>query len=527
MKKILAMLLTLALTLGLLAGCGSKSGDAYVPTGDALLGEDEEPADLRYEDEELQSLTLAYYPNWSMNPLDADNITNRVLFSLIYQPLFAVSRRNVTYPILCSGYRVSEDRRTYTFFVDSNARFSDGTRVTVEDVQATYEAARLSSYYSGRFTYVDSTKISDDGGLTFYLTTAYQNFPILLDIPILKASEVDAPNPLGSGPYTFDQVSEEEAQLNRVQNWWCTADLSTAAETINLITGTSQMQIRDEFQFGDLDLACANPMSDSFSDYRCDFELWYCENGVFLYLGCNVLYSDYFKDDGVNALRKALTYAIDRDYINTEFYNGLAQPSTLPTSPGSPYYNSSLAAQFAYDPMKFVDQLSGYQIPRDKKGETHDLRLLVNKDDSVRLRVARYLAETLTEFGIPTETLEYNATTYRQVLQAGNFDLYLGQTKLSATMDLSQFYKAYGNNGWGGIADNTLLNMTQECLADSGNYYNLNQMVAEDAKIIPILFGNYTIYAERGQLLDLSPSRDNVFYYNLGKTMSDVLIASN
>lgn len=140
-------------------------------------------------------------------------------------------------------------------------------------------------------------------------------------------------------------------------------------------------------------------------------------------------------------------------------------------------------------------------IPKNTKGEPKKFLLLVNCDDSARLRTARYIAKQLTELGLETGTLEYGAstgTTYEQVLRAGSYDIYLGQTKLSANYDLSQFFKGWGNLGWGGIADNTLLGMCKEALANSGNYYNLCKMVADDGKIIPVLFGYYEVYAERG-----------------------------
>ena len=286
---------------------------------------------------------------------------------------------------------------------------------------------------------------------------------------------------------------------------------------------------RDEFEFSSLDLAISNPMSDSYAEYRCDFELWEVESGLFLYLGCNVLWSEYFKDGRNEELRKALTYAIDRQTIVDTYYRGRAYPSTLPTSPGSPYYSESLAARYEFDPLRFVSAIQNMYTPKNDKGETKKMLLLVNCDDSARLRTARYIAKELTELGLETGTLEYGGstgTTYEQVLRAGSFDLYLGQTKLSATYDLSQFFKGYGNLGWGGIADNTLLNMCKEALANSGNYYNLDKLVADDAKIIPVLFGYYEVYAERGQLLDLSPARDNVFFYSIGKTLESSRLAT-
>ena len=48
--------------------------------------------------------------------------------------------------------------------------------------------------------------------------------------------------------------------------------------------------------------------------------------------------------------------------------------------------------------------------------------------------------------------------------------------------------------------------------------------MADRNYIIPVLFGYYTVYAERGLFDNLSPARDNVFYYSLGKTMDGTQI---
>lgn len=530
MKRIIALLLALASLGALLSACG-EDPDVYVPKGGAMLEEGEEPEDLSLQDEELQNLHLTYFPDRSMNPLIGNNITNRVLFSLIYQGLFSVDRNNTAVPILCSYFQATADNRNYTVYLDQEATFSDGSPVTTADVLATYEAARNSDYYGGRFTYIDSVVQGESANsVVFHLTTAYECLPVLLDIPIVKVGHTEDDFPIGTGPYVFQQNVAGE-HLSKVANWWCAdkTKLPTNAETITLSEATSQAQVRDEFEFSSLDLAISNPMSDSYAEYRCDFELWEVESGLFLYLGCNVLWSEYFKDGRNEELRKALTYAIDRQTIVDTYYRGRAYPSTLPTSPGSPYYSESLAARYEFDPLRFVSAIQNMYTPKNDKGETKKMLLLVNCDDSARLRTARYIAKELTDLGLETGTLEYGGstgTTYEQVLRAGSFDLYLGQTKLSATYDLSQFFKGYGNLGWGGIADNTLLNMCKEALANSGNYYNLNKLVADDAKIIPVLFGYYEVYAERGQLLDLSPSRDNVFFYSIGKTLESSRLAT-
>ena len=522
MKRLTALLCALALVCACFSGCGAKEKDPYVPTGDALYIEGQDLEEYLAEEKEPQELTLAYCPDRSMNPLIGVNITNRVLFSLIYQGLFAVDRNNDPHPILCSAWQVSPSNMVYTYYLDSNATFSDGTRVTINDVLATYEAAKSGGYYQGRFTHVDSIELSADGGITFNLTTPYQDFSMLLDIPILKASEVEAEHPLGTGPYAFAE-GIAGAHLSKVRSWWCDTEISATADSIALVVITDQAQLRDEFEFGDVSLACANPMSDSYAEFRCDYELWEVDSGVFLYLGVNVGYSDFFKDSDV--LRKALTYAIDRETLIEENYRGMAYPATLAASPGSPYYSESLAANYAVDALKFVDMISGWHPPKTEKGGDKLLDLLVNSDDSARLRTARDIADALTEMGIPCITKEYGSVTYEQVLVAGNYDLYLGQTKLSPNMDLSCVF------GWrdlsrGGITDNTLYKVGLDALANEGNHYNLLKDVAEDAKIIPVLFGYYAVFAERGMMEDLSPSRDNAFFYTLDKTMASTKIAT-
>ena len=94
MKKILALLLCAATLLGLLAGCGTTDNSAYVPTGDALFNEGDDLEEYLYgTEEEIDVLTLGYYPDRSMNPLVAATYTNRTLLSLMYQGLFAVNNK--------------------------------------------------------------------------------------------------------------------------------------------------------------------------------------------------------------------------------------------------------------------------------------------------------------------------------------------------------------------------------------------------------------------------------------------------
>ena len=521
MKKLTALLLSFCLLCSCFSGCGTAEEEPYVPTGDAILLEGQDPEDFIVE-EESPPVTLAYNPEMSLNPLIGYSQNNRVLFSLMYQGLFTVNSNYEAVPILCSAFQVAPSNMIYTCYIEPNARFSDGSQVTAEDVIASYQYAMEHDYYKARFRYhLAEVKLSSDGtGVTFMLNTPYENFPMLLDVPIVRAEDVEAEHPLGSGPYTF-HGSGLNASLNRVPNWWADVDIPVRAPVIHLVTAENDAQVRDEFEFGDVSLVVANPMSDSYADFRCDYELWNVDSGVFLYIGCNIGWSKYF-DDGY--LRTKLTYAIDRETIIQRYYNNRAQLATLAISPSSPHYNQTLAANYAFDPLKFIDAMSGWNIPKDPTQPDKKMVLLVNSDDSARVRAARYIAACLTEYGLPTGTLECSGQNYEAVLRANNWDIYLGQTRLPPNMDLSEFFRPWGELRPGGLENENILNMCKDTLENSGTTYDLLKLIADDGRVIPVLFGYHAVYAERGMFDNLSPTRDNAFYYSMGKTLLGIQI---
>ncbi len=509
MKKILACLLACLL----FSGC-AYGGTAYLPTGDALFQDittaptQEDAPDLPSE----QRLTLSFDPAGTLNPYTDTNPSNRVLFSLMYQGLFSVDMHYGVNPVLCKNYSVSKNMETYTFYLE-RATFPDGTLLGAEDVVASLEAARSSAIYGGRFTYISTITATEEGAVQIVLSTPYENLPILLDIPIVKADGITQAWPAGTGPY-YREMGMTGPILVRRTDWWCRANLAVTAMGIGLLQAENEAMLRDDFEFGSVGLVCADPGTDSYVDYRCDYELWGCESGVFLYLACNEKSSVFSNQK----LRSALTYGIDRDLLVGDFYGGFATAATLPASPSNPLYSDKLASQYKYDPEKFT-QLITEAAPTDM-----NITLLVNSADSRRIRVARKIAEMLSVGGFKVTVNALSGTSYTNALNKGNFDLHLGQTKLSANMDLSVFFAPKGSLNFGSLSDPGLYALCQEALANEGNYFTLHQRVMQSGMLIPVLFRSYAIYGQRGLFSDLNPARDNIFWYTLGKSMEDCRI---
>lgn len=509
MKRVFAIMLALGL---LLCGCGGKG--EYVPTGDGLSWDDDYtgPVNTRPREESEQELTMPYYAHVTMNPLLCTDYTNRAFMSLIYQGMFTVDREYKVEPMLCEKYSMSEDMKTYIFYVDAKATFSDGSAVRAADVVATLLAAKESAYYSGRFQHISTVELSEDGGVRIMLDTACENLPILLDIPIIPENQTAGDFPLGSGPYVLDTTGSEWL-LRRRSNWWCSADMAVTANAIALEKAESNTQIRDDFQFADLNFVCADPCSDRYSDYRCDFELWDCESGVFTYIAFGSFSTVFDSAE----MRAALTYAVDRDVLAESYYRGFGRSASVPASPLSPYYSQTLAEQYAYDPAKFT------QTVQDCGKEGGAVTFLVNSDDSLRVRAARFVADQLTQCGLVVTMKEVSGNAYINALKENEFDLYMGQTKLSANMDLSAFFSTKGALRYG-TADTAAYTLCLQALENHGNYYTLHQTVMENGLLCPVLFCSRAVYASRGIVTNLTPARDNICYYSLGKTMEKAFI---
>lgn len=519
MKRLIALLLSFVLAAGCLTGCVIENDKAHVPTGDGLYEEDfTQPVQTTapQEEQDAPPIVMAYYSELTLNPYACTDYTNRAFFPLMYQSLFVTDREYQTTPLLCGSYVVSEDMKNYTFYVDPDARFSDGDRIAGEDVTASLLAAMSGGYYVGRFSHVKSISNTRDGGVLIQLDTAYENLPVLLDIPIVKKEQVNDPAPLGSGPYVLREVADSLA-LYKNPSWWCQADLSIEQDIIRLSPidsegGTGTVQIRDQFEFFDVNLVLADPGSAFYAEYRCDYELWDCGSGVFVYLGCRT-------DGGVFAnkeIRSALTYAIDRETIVSDYYHGFALPSALPVPPDSPYYDSLLASQYGYQAIR----LSQAIINAGEKDSK--VVLLANSDDTLRIRVARAIAQMLTDCGLQVEVKEETGEPYYQALRYKEYDLYLGQTRLSPNMDLTEFFHPDGKISFGPMNEAAIYAQCLLALENSGNYTDMCKAILNDGRLTPVLFRNYAVYANRGVVEELSPARDNLFYYDLGLTLDDV-----
>lgn len=510
LKSVSALFLTLCLLLALF-GC-AKQPQTQQPSTLAAEQTEESATEETSAPEKPTDFTLGYLPEAGFNPFNCTSLTNRTVFSLLYESLFTVTGDLRAEPVLCASFSVSEDQMTYRFTIAPGITFSDGSPLTAEDIVYCLISAQSSSFYSARLEHISYVAADSDLSLTVRLDTPYENLPLVLDIPVVKSSTRTDDYPIGTGPYA---IKEERNKISLVRNsgWWQHGSPAVDVPSITMAPQQTAISLRDAFEFGAIDLVCIDPNSANAAGYHCNYEVWDCTTTNMQYLGFN-LASDIFAGD---ELRCAVTYAVNRTEIVKELMGGYAVPTSIPCVPRSPYYDDSLAASYNYDPEQFKTALkSSGVITKNYPGT-----FLVCSEDPTKVAIAQAIAEELESYGLYLKVDAVDYKSYVKALKENRFDVYYGEVKLTANFDLSCFYTASGAMNFGYATDPSLAEQCLQALQNSGNYHTLFANIMRDGAICPVLFKEYAVYMSRGTVEYLAPAVDNVLHLSGGRTLAD------
>ncbi len=497
MKKLIA----LCLAVCMLCGCNADSKEtAAVPAPtETEAVETQAPVAVKEHDE----FGLSYLPEYGLNPLTCTATVNRALFSLLYESLFIVSNQFRAVPVLCESFRVSDDGMTYRFNLVKGVRFSDGSPLTAEDVCASINAALNSELYHARLENINYVTNEADGTVIVVLNQPYENFCLMLDVPILKSNTLENPFPIGTGPYT-----RRGSALLKNSHWWNGEHSVLSEESIPLSSAQTTNELRDDFEFGSTDLIYCDPNSPAAVGYRCDYEVWESPTTIMHYIGFN-LGSGYF---AIEELRSALTYIVDRDEIRNVVYGGFAQASVLPCSPLSDLYDNQMAEDYDYAPAMFRSALNNSGIMAIEEYINHVGYFLVCNEDPKRVQAAEFIAEALNSEGLQIVVNALPRDEYETALAEGEYDLYYGEVRLTANFDLYEFFSEYGSLSFGHIDDTGLTTLCNEALANSGSFVDLCARVMDRGMLCPVVFKSHAVYVTRGMLSNLTPGVDYLFH---------------
>ena len=158
-----------------------------------------------------------------MNPLLAQSDADRDVVSLVYTGLMRYDKSGEPRPALAERYDVSPDGLNYTFTLKNKIYWSDGEKITADDVIFTIGLAKNPLAGSSRRANLEGVDIEkvDDGAIRFHLKKAYAPFLENLTLGILpkhlwekippsqiSLAELNT-SPVGAGPYKISSLDRD------------------------------------------------------------------------------------------------------------------------------------------------------------------------------------------------------------------------------------------------------------------------------------------------------------------------------
>ena len=164
----------------------------------------------------------------SLDPNKAVAAGTKEVYFNIYEGLVKPDSNGNLNPAVASDYRISEDKKVYTFTLRDGIKFHDGSLVTVEDIKHSIDKCADTSKGDAlvpAFSNIESTNILDDHTVEIVLKTADADFLAYLatvNAAILPASNENPDQiSIGTGPYKYVSRSpQENFVLEKFEDYW-------------------------------------------------------------------------------------------------------------------------------------------------------------------------------------------------------------------------------------------------------------------------------------------------------------------
>ena len=421
-RKLCALLLAGALSIGLLTGCGGNT----------------EPAGQTAEGEARDELIFVNYRDIrDLNPhLYAGEMYAQ---SILYDTLVS-STADGYEGCLAEDWTISEDGRIYTFNIRDEVYFSDGTLCDANAILANFNAIIENK---DRHTWLEMMNllvgVSAPDADTFVIELSEPYYPMLTELSCIRPFAMISPECMiggstkdgvngyiGTGPYVLtDFVTDEYAVFERNENYWGEAP-AIQKITVKVIPD-NQTRIM-ALESGEIDLIFGKNMidADAISQYvdSDKFTVSLSDPTSTRHIVLNTT-NEILSD---TAVRQALQHATNRQAISEGIFYGLEQPADTLYAPTIPYCDVDLEP-YAYDAELAASMLeqAGWVMGSDgirvKDGKKLEFDLLYNSDSVTEKTISEYLQSEYLKLGISMNIHGEEEQSYRDNMKAGNFDM--------------------------------------------------------------------------------------------------------
>ncbi|HEV2527025.1 MAG TPA: ABC transporter substrate-binding protein [Thermomicrobiales bacterium] len=323
----------------------------------------------------------------TLNPVSASDVYSGWFISLLFNTLATTSAIDGTMvPDLADYWERAADGVTYTFHLNRNATWHDGTPVTAADVTFSFDAHLAETSTSPRRSSIqlvlESYRAVDDhtveltslGPVSIFLEKSVALVPIIPrhiweSVPFDEtfatdpgSTGTDPARVVGSGPFRFtERVEGSYVTISRNDAYWLPEQIPTIDSFTLQVTPEASANIQ-ALQTGQADVTAEVPpaQADIITQSNPDVTVVAYDTTSFNYYTClldDPVGSPFFMEKPV---RQALMYALDRELISESVYLGFSVPATGSQATLSPAYAPDrITTKYTYDPAMAAQLLDG------------------------------------------------------------------------------------------------------------------------------------------------------------------------
>jgi len=394
-----------------------------------------------------------------LSPADIGPTVHWVMIINIHNPLVTVDENNESELVLAESVDVSADGLTYMFKLHEGVLFHDGTELTADDVAYTYNYYRNPDNGApivGRFTGIGSVEAADKYTVQVNMDdvnaaslTSWATVPILQSAYHAEVGEdTYRTAPIGTGPYKLRE--------------WRPAEFTELEAFDDHFRGRPNIDVLREdivpepsvrmiaLQTGEADSAVWPLLVEDsiYLESEPDFVNFRTLANSIKHFPLNNSIPQLAEKE----VRQAMMYALDRQRIIDDLWNGAAQISHSNLTPASPYHHTGLM-QYDFNPQEAMALLDGAGWAagsdgiREKDGTKLSFTITTITGDQARRPIAELAQLMFADVGIDVQLEEAPVATILQGMREGTMDASLYNWTYGTAVEPDPFSTLHSSGG--------------------------------------------------------------------------------
>lgn len=390
-----------------------------------------------------------------INPVLAQSQADHDLTRLLFTPLISITSDGEIYYELVKDIKVSEDKKTYTLTIKDSIYFTNGQRLTADDVLFTINTIQDPLIKSPLYTQWQGVAVEkiDNNSLSITLDQVFNDFVYNLEIGVLPKNlwkdihpeefifSTYNTKPIGIGPYTVKDISfqengvPKEYHLSRNQDYFKKIYVENIIFNFfdnedDLIAALLSGDIESAYGLSpkNLEVLPRNTYSIHTSNLPRIFAL-------FIHLKEDTIFTS-------ESMRQAVNLLIDKEALVDQVFSGYAEPIDDPTgSSRTPEEADTTTAHKLIQEEGWQQDITG-MYTKKVAGTTQTLSFAIaipNLQETEK--IASLIKDQLAEHGIRVIIESYDQGNLNQnVIRSREYETLLFGYELEKPSDLFAFW---------------------------------------------------------------------------------------